>query len=322
MITWHRKPTGQSVTEYILPACLVGLAVLAIWQTLDVGNLFQTAFSNSNNGQMVQRQLQVNAFASGVQSGTLADQSGGFFPPGWENIAGKDYVFTLADGVTYRVPTKNPEDLFEVAGFDGQTQNALATLDAFIAQLMAIDPEGDDPRIPELKELSKRGHRIADAQALLESMLPPGGFDKARDRFAFLEKTPVMFEGKQVTLLDVAGSLNFYYGLDGNFNRANEELIVSANKTFWERSEPNSRMDHSNPINSFMIQMNAMRDSSVLKNDPVLHTLVNDILANQIYYSSVNTLYAPDKDSVDRLQEKSETRSEDLCNVSRYIECR
>jgi hypothetical protein len=71
-----------------------------------------------------------------------------------------------------------------------------------------------------------------------------------------------------------------------------------------------------------MIQMNAMRDSSVLKNDPVLHTLVNDILANQIYYSSVNTLYAPDKDSVDRLQEKSETRSEDLCNVSRYIECR
>jgi hypothetical protein len=310
------------VTEYTLPACLVGLAVLAIWQTLDVGNLFQTAFSNSNNGQMVQRQLQVNAFASGVQSGTLADQSGGFFPPGWENIAGMDYVFTLADGVTYRVPTKNPEDLFEVAGFDGQTQNALATLDAFIAQLMANDPEGDDPRIPELQELSKRGHRIADAQALVESMLPPGGFDKPQDRYNFLKATPVTFEGKQMTLLDVAGSLNFYYGVSGDFNRGNPQLLIGVNQSFYKHSEPNGRMDHSNPINSYLTQMNDLRDSSILKSDPVLNTLVNDILANQIFYSSVNTLYAPDKDSVDRLQEETETRSEDLCSLSKYIECR
>lgn len=316
------KPKGQSITEYILPIGLVGLVAVGLWQTLDAGALFQTAFSSTNNGQMVQRQLQVNAFASGIQSDSLTAQSGGFFPPGWENIPGKDYVFTLADGVTYRVPTKNPEDLFEVAGFDGQTQNALATLDAFIAQLMANDPEGDDPRIPELKELSKRGHRIAAAQALLESMLPPGGFDKAKDRYDFLENTPVMFEGKQTNLLELAGSLNYFYNLNESFNRANEQLIISANQTFWKRSEPNSRMDHNNPINSFMIQMNDMRDSPILKQDPVLHTLVNDILANQIFYSSVNTLYAPDKQSVDRLQTETETRSEDLCHLSQHIECR
>jgi hypothetical protein len=317
----HQQPAGQSLTEYVLPVCLVGMVALVMWQTMDANNLFQTAVSNGNHGKIVQRQLQVNTLASGVQSPTLPAQSSGFFPSGWENIPGRDYVFTLADGITYRVPTKNPEDLYEVAGFDGQTQNALATLDAFIAQLVANDPEGDDPRIPALKELSKRGHRIADAQALIESMLPPGGFAKSQDRYAFLEATQVMFEGKQVSLLDVAGSLNFFYGLDDNFNRGNEQLIVSANKSFWKHSEPHGKMDHNNPINSFMIQMNEMRDSSVLKQDPVLSTLVNDILANQIFYSSVNTLYAPDKVAVDRLQEKSETRSEDLCRLSNHIKC-
>jgi hypothetical protein len=187
-----------------------------------------------------------------------------------------------------------------------------------IKELREKNPE--DARIPVLAELSARGHKIKAAQALLTSKFPPGGFKDSRERNDFLKNTRVVFEGKEQSLLDLAGQMNWFYNRSKEHNRHADEYAYGANPGFYENYRTESQNDPDALINRFMDQMVTVRNSSVM-DDPAIGALVDDVLAKQIYLSSTQTLFVPTKEDSVKLVDKTKMGANFICKISRFIQC-
>lgn len=310
------KPTpGQSLTEYALPILLLVVASGVIFQATSFLPAMNSNIGQTANGVVQNNRLLISTMGT-LPKGTVITPEDPF-----ASVPGQQVSFTLADGKQYSLTMKNPEDLVVVSGGNGTTNNSLAMLDSLIAQMVANDPEGEDPRIPELKELSARGHRIADAQKLLQDNLPAEKFQRPDDRWDYLTSHFVTFEGKQISLLELGGSLNYYYGLNPSFVRYNSKPAFSVMPVWYTTYNSKIPKDTNNPINSFMSQMESLRKSNILKDDQTLSTLVNDVLSNQIFYSAENTFYAPTVEDVQQLVHDTRTDSGQLCKLSRFINC-
>lgn len=312
------KHSGQNMVEFALPAMIIGIGVLSVMMNPAWVTAFQGEFASNNKATMDNRRLVSESYAH-ISGTNLAGEY--MFP----NVAGQEMTVPLSNGKSLKLNFKNPEDLVEVTGNDGLTTNALMALDQLIAQLTAQNP--DDPKIPVLKELSKRGYAIRDAQTLIQQMLPPGEFESLDARTAFMKGHTVNFQGQDYTLQELAGQMNWFYQKNPTYNEHARELAYGANNGgFFEGYNPNERdnVEHSDAlIIQFMNQLDTVR------NDPgfsgadgqTVQALVNDVLAKTVFLSSVQTLFVPTKADQSTLVEKTDLSSRSICHFSRFASC-
>jgi hypothetical protein len=308
-----QKASGQQIAEYVLPLGLIVVMGGVLFSATSLPDLLRQQMGNALSADGDGGAMRVRAM------GTL---SNGMMPPAlateWSHLPSKVLTATLADGTEVNLQLANPEAVAETSGGRGITQNALSALDLLIEQLRQQDPE--DPRIPPLAELSKRGHVIGDLQALIESTYPPEGFANGKARTDFYQTQTIEFNGQVMTIMAAGGQLNYYYGINEKFNEGRDELVYEPNNGFYENYKSKKSDNHDAPVISFMNQLEAIRGSDLFK-DPTMKALINDVLARQIYMSSVQTLFAPTHEDVVTLVKKTKIGSDNICRVSRFVSC-
>lgn len=302
---------GQNLTEFILPASITLVTVgILVSGTPLLDAMFQ-ALNGSVNGEQQGKTIQVKALGS--LSSPVVSQDVPF-----PSLSGKIMTFTLANGQQISINLADPEAVAEVAGGNGVTGNALSALDQLIAQLTEANPE--DPKIPPLAELSRRGHLIQEMQALVEGQFPPEGFKSPSQRDKFLAETTVTFQGKEMALIDVVRQLNYFYYSSSDSYYKSGNMVNSLVPVIYEHYKPREKDDPNVPIISFMNQLHEIRHSDQFQ-DPAMQALVNEILAKQIFVSAEQTIYTPTKEQVGELVEDTEVNSKRICKLSKFHNC-
>lgn len=312
--TSRTQAPGSQLAEYVLPLSLIVVMGGVLFSATSLPDLLRQQMGNTLFAEQDGGAIKVRAM------GTLSDgmNNPAAFLSEWSHLPSNVLTATLADGTEVNLQLAHPEAVAETSGGRGVTQNALSALDLLIEQLRQQDP--DDPRIPPLAELSSRGHVIGDLQALIESTYPPQGFANGKERTHFYNTQTIEFNGQVMTIMEAGGQLNYFYDQNQKFNEGRDELIYGANNTFYETYKGKSTRNDDAPVISFMNQMEEIRGSELFK-DPTMKALINDVLARQIYMSSVQTLFAPTHEDVVTLVKKTRLGSDNICKVSRFVKC-
>lgn len=305
---------GQNLTEYTLPIVLVVIASGAMLFGPNLANTMLGQINNANSGELEGKSIRIKSLGDVNKiPGVVIPQDNEF-----SNLPGKSYTVTLSNGQTVSLNMADPEAVAEIMGGNGITGNSLSALDQLIEDLRTKDPS--DPKIPMLSALSEKGRTIRDLQALIEAKLPPGGFENPEARTHFYDTTTIHYNGEDIPISSIAGKLNWFYNDHPDYNTNHQELAYEANLLFYDGYKPDAGHDPTAPINQFMDQLSAIRNSDLFQ-DPAMKSLVNEVLAKQIFLSSVQTLFAPTKADVVTLVERTGISSDKLCKVSSAVSC-
>lgn len=299
--------SGQNIVEYALPLALI-VVITGAWLTVP-GLFVSHSFNGSLQGKTLMIQPLGTISSSNITEGMVNS---------YQETTGRPMQLTMRDGQTLSLRLREPEIVAEAQGGNGITENALATLDQLIAELTALNP--DDPKIPMLSQLSSHGHEIKDLQAAIEARFPPGGFEDADERTAFFQNKTIQYHGQEIPIVSVIGKLNWFFNDHPDYNTRVNEFAYEANESFFKNYRPDPKNDPTAPINRFMDQLSVIRNSQLFQ-DPAMKTMVDDILARQIFLSSGQTLFAPTKRDVQTLVNRTHLNSDNLCSLSRYVSC-
>jgi hypothetical protein len=225
----------------------------------------------------------------------------------------------------------DPAQIPETSGGSGMTHNAWAALDSIITQL-EVSSNGTDPAIGPLRELANRGKKIRDIQALIESTFPPEGFPDAGARSQFLRSHNITLDGQTVSLQSALDKLSAFgidstsfYSFDPNTNETPpqaERIRESYNNLMSNGVSDGSMLSQGqNPyLYDFMMQYQQVKNLGLLA-DPTLNDLITNVLAKQIYVSSMSTKHAGAKTELVNLVNVTGTGANGICQLSNATDC-
>ncbi|MGE0200850.1 MAG: hypothetical protein AB7P76_07775 [Candidatus Melainabacteria bacterium] len=183
-----RASKGQSLAEMALGTALVAIVLIPVLSVL--GGLTNDIFGNAlqNNPKPVVASVPIQTTpAPTADPGTVSPVTP---PVPVTPVAGApgSVSVTLADGTVLTMPNypNNISNIVETTGANGATDVMLAQLDAMLAQLQASG-NADPETVSRLQELSNLGHRMANAEALVENALAahPDANDFNNQTFTF-----------------------------------------------------------------------------------------------------------------------------------------
>lgn len=308
--------SGQSLSEYALPICLI--ALIGITGLKLVGDALVGQFGD------------LAEMTSGKPSKKVALKNpSSLIPSGlnpYPNIPGKNIRIDLGNNKSLNLSLADPALVAETAGGNGVTTNALASIDQMIAQLKELKP--DDPSIPELIKLSEAGHRIKDIQKAVDEKMPPGGFPDLKAKYAFLTNPAnnVMVNGQSMLLLDALramgnGSRFDYRSYEDYAAKYKPQMFPSTDFDSYSNATSGGLFDYGNNfiMFAFMSQLSKVQNIGALQN-PDVKKLVND-LGRQIFTSGTQTVTVPSKDEMKTLIQTTRTSANDICSTGNGVTC-
>ncbi|MBY0403180.1 MAG: hypothetical protein K2X66_04720 [Cyanobacteria bacterium] len=327
---------GQALSDYGLVIALV-ILVSTIGLT-NFSSIFQDLFGNKVSSPLAvtNTSMAVNTEATGTNGGVFrsngnASPSSGKttltpafnYQAPYSELPGTVMEIDLGSKGKFVFNNANPQSVAESNGGAGMTRNANSLIQQLVDQLEdrpgAIAPQ----TLQDLKDLSRKGYELANVQRSLQEQIPPESLINYQDHASSLYGLSVKLNNgaSEKQMLELAKDLNplFNYSDSQTLPKFDSmDLSMSVFDSGGMKGDPSIPSTTAN----FLAQVNRVRNSDFLRENPQLKAVVIDMAARQIYLSASATPYFLNPDALGKLVDTSETRSKDICNASKNNNCR
>lgn len=305
--------SGQSLSEYVLPVCLV--ALIGITGLKLLGDLVSGGLNSVVPGTS----------QSGSKAVALTNNSNSALNP-YPSLPAQSLSIKLANGKTIPLQITDMAAVAEAAGGNGVTTSALAAIDNLIAEM--VKAEGDPDQISALRKLSEEGHKIKELQKAVSDIFPAEGFKNYFEISGFAKTKTVMVDGQEISMIEAAkrlrlDSITVQLGSIGDphvdLNILEKDLSHAMED--YNNGKYNNQQIPEHSLASFLKQLSNVKASGLFEQNPGLEALVKDNLSKAIMLSSFQTVTAPTKDDMKQLITITKHRSNDICTVSKAMTC-
>jgi Flp pilus assembly pilin Flp len=344
--SFHSKPSsyfqftrfcdGQTLSEYALALCLVGVVAIVGLVNLSgsVNGLFDSMISSKSSGQEDNITADVggglgnplpgtggtlNLGTGSSSSGLLASFN---YKTPFSNLPGSQMEIDLGSKGKFNFNIADFKATAEAAGGSGATLNAVALIQQLLDQLEK-NPELADPEsIDALKELSRRGYLLASMQDKVQNLLGGQVFTTSKEKAEFVSTAKIDLGdglGEQ-KLSDVA----LYFDAGFYLPSGAQGLPSYPGGYRMQEFDQGKFTDPGTAPAStqyFMQQMETVRSSKFMLENPVLRDLVINAASKQIFLSSLSTPYVMSGAEVGELSEITDTRAKVICTASKNNDC-
>ncbi|MBY0403179.1 MAG: hypothetical protein K2X66_04715 [Cyanobacteria bacterium] len=343
----HSKPSsyfqftrfcdGQTLSEYALALCLIGVVAIVGLVNLSgsVNGLFDNMISNKSRGVEDNFTPDVGGGSGSplpgsggtLNLGTVSSSSGLLasfnYKTPFSNLPGSQMEIDLGSKGKFNFNIADFKATAEAAGGSGVTLNAIALIQQLLDQLEKNPELADPASIDALKELSRRGYQLAGLQDKVQNLLGGQVFTTSKEKAEFISTAKIdLGDGKgEQKLSDVALYFDsgFYLpsGSQGLPTFQGGRSMMQFDQSLF--TDPGTA-----PVSTqyFMQQMERVRSSKFMLDNPVLRDLVINAASKQIFVSSLSTPYVMSGAEVGELSKITDSRAKVICSASKNNDCK
>jgi Flp pilus assembly pilin Flp len=327
---------GQTLSEYALALSLVGVVAVVglvnLSGTLD--GLFDNMISTRSSGLSASRIDVSGSRGKGLGNlggnttrGTGSSSSGlvanfNANTP-FSNLPGSQMEIDLGSKGKFTFNMADFKATGESTGGSGVTLNANALINQLLNQLEEKPELADPGSIHALKELSRRGYQLAGMQEKVQNLLGGKVFNTTAEKAKFVASSNIdLGDGRgPQKLSDVALYFDSAFYLPPGLE-AFPSFSSGYRSQEFDQASFNGSQNAPVTTSYFMQQMEVVRNSKFMMENPVLRDLVINAASRQIFLSSLSTPYLMSGAEVGELAQTTDSRAQVICTASNNTNCK